>query len=249
MFADDALERWRMPGREIALSPGIVHVWRISTARSANSLEEAFELLDDAERERALRLADAGARLRFALTRSALRATLGLYLDVRPERLELAFSPHGKPEARVRGERAPIAFSVSHAHDLSLIAFALECRIGVDVERIRPHARADRIASRLFAPTVQATLAALSAEQRFTAFLRAWTQREAYVKAVDGQVFQTVDPLALTWPPPDDIEVQQPPNDESAEWSIRTFAPSHGYIATLVAEGRLRGIDWWSNER
>jgi 4'-phosphopantetheinyl transferase len=233
----------------MALSPGIVHVWRISTARSAGSLEEALEVLDDAERERTLRLADEGARLRFALTRSALRAALGLYLGLRPERLELVFSPHGKPEARVRGERTPIAFSVSHAHDLSLIAFALGCRVGVDVERVRPHARADRIANRLFAPAVQATLAALTAEQRLTAFLRAWTQREAYVKAVDGQVFQTVDPLVLTWPPRDDIEVQHPATDDSAEWSIRTFAPSRGYIATLVAEGRLRGIDWWSNER
>jgi 4'-phosphopantetheinyl transferase len=233
----------------MALTPGIVHVWRISTDRSAGSLEEALDVLDGAERERALRLADEGARLRFALTRSALRAALGRYLREPPERLELVFSPHGKPEARVRGERTAIAFSVSHAHDLSLIAFALECRIGVDVERIRPHPRADRIAGRLFAAPVQATLAALTSEQRATAFLRAWTQREAYVKAVDGQVFQTVDPLVLTWPPSDEIEVQRPSSEETAEWSIRTFAPSEGYIATLVAEGRLRGIDWWSNER
>lgn len=231
----------------MSLDPRVVHVWRIATARRASSVDDALGNLAAQEQERARLLTDPDARRRFILTRAALRSALGCYLDVPAQEVELAVSERGKPDASVAGARVPIQFSVSHAHDLSLIGFVRSARLGIDLERVRPLARTERIARRLFTDSVIATLDTVPIGQRTRAFLRAWTQREAFVKAVGGGMFQTVDPLALTWPFPNDTEVQRVPNDGSSEWSIRTFAPAPGYIATLVAEGQIQSIEWYES--
>jgi len=63
-------------------------------------------------------------------------------------------------------------------------AIAHGIEIGADVEAVRPLARAGGIASRFFTPSeTAAILARADGDERSLAFLRAWTRKEACLKA------------------------------------------------------------------
>jgi len=88
---------------------------------------------------------------------------------------------HGKPT--VAG--APgFSFSVSHSGALLAVAVVHGAQVGVDVEEVRPRRHLDRLAARVLTPAEHARWEALPAEARLDAFLRHWTEREAYLKAI-----------------------------------------------------------------
>jgi phosphopantetheinyl transferase (holo-ACP synthase) len=79
---------------------------------------------------------------------------------------------------------ATLTFSLTRSGDLCAIAVSQRQLIGVDIERIAKVYDPDRIAGQLFGPAEMAILARLSDELRLRAFLAAWTQKEAYAKAI-----------------------------------------------------------------
>jgi 4'-phosphopantetheinyl transferase len=213
-----------------------VEVWRVRT--TIRDTRPLLEILSADERERAARLFDGARRARFVLARAALRHLLCGYLGGDPADLELRYSAAGKPYV-ARGDGAGLRFSVTHAGDLALLAFASGRDVGIDIERARPPRRVARIAARLFDVPTQRLLETLAPAERTLAFHHAWTQREAYVKAVGGTIFGTHDPLPFRWPRPD-RDVYQPPGDGA--WTIAALRPADGYIGTLVIEGEAGPI-------
>jgi 4'-phosphopantetheinyl transferase len=214
------------------LSPATVEVWRVRTA--AIDPRPLETVLADEERVRAARLVDDVHRTRFVVTRAALRRILCAYTGGDPAAVELRYGASGKPYLEGGGAAHALRFSVSHAGDLALLAFALDRDIGIDVERARPPRRPGRIAARLFDGATRRLLEGLPPAERTLAFHHAWTQREAYVKAVGGTVFRTHDPLRLHWPRPE-REVHRVPG--GAVWTTAALRPAAGYIATLVVAG------------
>ena len=132
-------------------------------------------LLDDAERARAARFLDPRARARFVTTRSALRRALAHRLRIEPCDVRFVYGPQGKP-ALAEGD---VTFSVSHAGDLALLAFASGVPIGADIERVREVAHASEIAHRLFGDATPRTR---------EEFFRLWARHEAGVKCVGTTV-------------------------------------------------------------
>lgn len=212
-------------------------VWRVRTnAVDATPLEW---LLADEERARAARLVDDVRRARFVVTRAALRRILCGYTGSPPTAVELRYGASGKPYLRDDGAPHALRFSVSHAGDLALLAFALDRDVGIDLERTRPPRHPARIAARLFDDETRRLLEALPPAERTLAFHHAWTQREAYVKAVGGTLFRTEDPLRLRWPRPE-RDVQRVPG--GAVWTTAVLEPESGYVATVVIAGEPERI-------
>ncbi|HTB71368.1 MAG TPA: hypothetical protein VK707_10330 [Solirubrobacteraceae bacterium] len=177
---------WPRGPREPSLARAAVHVWRAELTQTDARVTDA---LSDAERERAARLLDERARLRWSRSRGLLRALLGRYLQIEPGAVELRSGPHGKPElAEPRdGGRPALFFNLSHSRELALFAFTRAAPIGVDVQFARSgaHARAaDRVALARRALGEQAALglAALAADAREREFVRLWTRHEAELK-------------------------------------------------------------------
>jgi 4'-phosphopantetheinyl transferase len=127
-------------------------------------------LLSTDERVRAARFRLARDRRRFIVARATLRRLLAARLSSRPESIELAYGPHGKPRLRA-GE---LRFNVSHSEDLALYAFSRRREVGVDIEAVREVPEADRIAPDWFSP----------ADYRRFGFLGCWTRREALAKGL-----------------------------------------------------------------
>ena len=109
----------------------------------------------------------------------------------------------------------------------------------------RPHAE---IAGRIMHPETVALLQSLPQSQFESAFLDAWTQREAHVKAVGGGLFRTRDELPFDVQLASDATVHRVRSrGDGTEWSIARFLPYPGTRAAVAAPGSLRGVrimDW-----
>jgi 4'-phosphopantetheinyl transferase len=150
----------------------------------------ALAALAPAERARAQALGDPLRRRRWIAARGVLRAILGRYSGLPPRSVRIR-GGEGKP---VVPARMP-AFNVSHSAGTALYALAAGGEVGVDVETLRPRARAVELAGRVFGEDFAAHLRALDPAERDRAFLVQWTRREAALKcagaglgAADGVV-------------------------------------------------------------
>jgi 4'-phosphopantetheinyl transferase len=202
-----------------------IHVWKASLDDAVNAHDHA--LLSPDEAERAGRYRFARDRLRFVAGRVLLRKILGGYLGRRPSELIFSQGPHGKPRLALDTNEARIHFNVTHADSLALYAIARGGEVGIDTERIREIPDWARIAESFFAPRELARLWRLPADRRAQAFFRAWTRREAIVKASgDGLTGgENASSLAL-----------------DGNYRVRSLAPAPGFLATLASGFRARRV-------
>ncbi|WP_430625855.1 4'-phosphopantetheinyl transferase family protein [Streptomyces sp. NBC_01264] len=169
-------------------SPG-PGLWAARVSLYADRARESEGMLDDAERARLQGLRRAGDRDQYRVAHVVLRQLLGERLGVDPARVRFfrercpgCGGPHGRPA--VVG--VPLHFSLSHAGDAVLMAFA-DGPVGVDVERRPAPAVAAQVASELaevLHPAERAELSALPAGERPAAVARCWSRKEAYLKGV-----------------------------------------------------------------
>jgi 4'-phosphopantetheinyl transferase len=215
------------------LGPQAVHVWQAVLDGPSPSVVRLGTWLSADERARADRFRRQADQRRFIVARSTLRAILASYLGVPPAGVPFAYGAQGKP--RVSEDR--LRFNVSHAHELMLVAVACTREVGIDVEYVRPIAEADRIAERMFSPRERETLRCLPASERLPSFFRAWTLKEAYLKALgeglSGPLHTVGVPLLTNSGGP----------VACGGWWFCAFSPRPGYQAALAVEGGE--CQWW----
>jgi phosphopantetheinyl transferase len=115
--------------------------------------------------------------------RAALLGFCAESLSLAPQRLSLAHDAFGAPRLRIDG--APGDWRVSSASRERLALFGLSRqRIGVDVEIATVLEPAIEPAWNILHDSEKAALAALPEAGRAQEFLRLWTAKEAYVKAL-----------------------------------------------------------------
>ena len=183
---------------------------------------------------------------RSACARGILRDILGRYLDSEPRELQFRYGPHGKP-ALCGAVGAPVAFNVSHSHDLALFAFSGGRDLGVDIEAIRPMPDGEDIASRFFSAREVACLRSLPAAIRNAAFFTCWTRKEAYLKALGDGLARPLDGFDVTFGPGEAARLTVAGDaGESARWSVAPLPAPAGYAAAVVAEGRVDHVRCWS---
>jgi 4'-phosphopantetheinyl transferase len=115
----------------------------------------------------------------------------------------LRHSPQGRPLAG--GAAEGVCVSLSHTHGALAVAFCRVASVGVDVEAIRSFPVVD-LAARWLDPGEREWLAGVPADDRSSAFLWLWTQKEAVGKALGtglrGGGLGRRMPAARAWPPP-----------------------------------------------
>jgi 4'-phosphopantetheinyl transferase len=227
------------------LEEGLVEVWRVELDVDGDEVARQRALLSDDERARADRFVVERPRRQLTVTRGVLRRLLGAWLDRDPRRLRFAQGADGKPFLAEGG----VAFNVSHSHGRALIALALEGELGVDLERIRPDVRHERIAERFFSVPERETLAALPAVQKAAAFFRCWTRKEAWLKAKGTGLRLPLAGFDVTLRPgePARLLATRFDEDEATRWSLADLDAGEGFAAALARRGerpRIRQRRW-----
>lgn len=143
-----------------------------------DTVDADHRLFSDEERERVARKATPVLRQRQAASFHCLRLTLGEVLARPPGMLRFRTHANGKPALLDGG----LHFNVSHSGGVGLLAWGPR-ELGADVEALiaRP---SERLAAEILAPAELEAWQALAVPSRQAALTRAWTRKEATLKAM-----------------------------------------------------------------
>lgn len=230
---------WQEAPRQITVEPDEIHIWRSELDRPAPWLTASLPLLSDDERARASRFHAALHQNRYITARAALRRVLSRYLDIHPRTIRFTYNRFGKPflaEPPLPG----LQFSVAHSGDLALYAVAC-CRVGVDIEQMRPDFDLAAIAAQQFSPLEQSTLRGLPAPLQTAAFYACWTRKEAYIKACGLGLYLPLQEFDVTCTPADPPRLLTTAPGESSpeQWSLWNIPLDKDYAGAVAAECRV----------
>jgi 4'-phosphopantetheinyl transferase len=225
--------------RELPLPPpGTVHVYW----SDLDDIGVDGELhLDPDEQERASRFLHPRDAARYAAARSLLRRLLGAYVGEKPGRLRIEKGPHGKPRlGGLHGEH-PLRFNLSHAGGRAIYAVTSRTELGVDVEVLREVPDALEIAERFFSADEARCLRGFSVGERDQAFLRCWTRKEAFVKALGQGLSHPLDTFSVSLAEEAEVELRFA-GGGAVSHRLLSFRPDEQHVAALALEGRVARI-------
>ena len=186
--------------------------------------------LDDGEKARAARFVFDRDRRRFIAAHVGLRRLLGEHLGVDPATLRFDAGEFGKPRLR---DEPRCAFSLTHSGDEALVALSDGPDIGVDLEAVREFRDVDELARQCLTPAELVGFDATPEAERVLAFLRAWTRKEACLKAL-GTGLQITPATVETGLDAAQrrVEIQMPEGRRGL--LVRTLVPMPGWIAAVA---------------
>lgn len=155
----------------------VIHVWRCDL--DGGTATE--KILDPLERERAAAFRFPYLRRRYVVAHCFLRSVLAGYLETEPAAVTFGIGGSGKPY--LRNLQSP-QFNLSHADGVAYLAITNSGDIGIDVELSHHVEDAIEVGLTVFSLEEMTALREQSSETLDSAFLHAWTRKEAYVKAL-----------------------------------------------------------------
>lgn len=215
-----------------------VRVWHAtSSSGPAGRIEQCCEnWLDDSERERAALFRQPTSRNQHVIGRGMARRLLGAG-DTTPESIRFDVETYGKPFV-IEPIAARRPFNVAHTDGLVMCGVGehSDTLVGVDVERL--NRRTDpALADRYFStPEVEYVHSHRGDEERRMAFLRVWTLKEAFIKAI-GTGLQTpladfaFDQIDSDCP---SIRMLNPKLESERVWQFFSITPRPGFIGAVA---------------
>jgi 4'-phosphopantetheinyl transferase len=225
-----------------------VQLWRVDLEAIGADEARWQRVLSADELARASRYHFARDRQRFVATRALLRRILASYLATDPNSLSFSYSKEEKPSLAPVHVGSGITFNVSHSGGIALLAFSRRRDVGIDVEQVRRDPDLEAIARRFFSAGEQSQLAALAAEEKFDAFFRCWTRKEAYIKATGDGLSLPLSQfdVSLAAGGKNALLATRPDGSEAGRWLLREVPAGSGYIAALCVHGQDWKLNTWS---
>lgn len=162
----------------------VVHVYWLFFSDFYPWVSALEQFLSQEELARGRRFKSPVLQQNFIINKAVLRSLLGMNLAIPPQGLQFAKGPQGKPRLAAQNHIFDLHFNLSHSADLLLCGICVGEALGVDVEYLPHLRRCDALARRFFCATEAQTIQRLPSPQKERAFMRAWTAKEAYWKAI-----------------------------------------------------------------
>ncbi|MBA0551360.1 hypothetical protein Golob_022248, partial [Gossypium lobatum] len=168
-------------------SPRETHFWYIlpDEVKSVALLNRYSELLSPCERQNVNRMSGDQLKKRALLARALTNC------EINPRSLKFRKNIYGKPEVEWHKDEnfspPPLHFNISHTSSMIACGVTINVPIGIDVEEKQRKLKNDIIAfaQRYFSPYEVKLLTSISdPEVRRQEFIKLWTLKEAYVKAL-----------------------------------------------------------------
>jgi 4'-phosphopantetheinyl transferase len=199
----------------------------LSLADNHDDYKNAWGMISKSESERLKRLVDPSMRRRSLVARAGLRKVLGAYLNVAPAQVELSYTDYGKPVLR----DVALQFSLSHSREVAVIAVTAGARVGVDIEHV-DRCHVGRLPTRAMTRSEIATWERMPGSARCAAFLRYWTAKEAYTKAVGAGLHVDLREVEIA----DALTKPAFAGANANQWAVGHFDPREDVIGAVVAE-------------
>lgn len=189
--------------------------------------------LRETDRERAARFRFPEDRARFVLGRGLLDLLLVHYLGPSHAGLELALTAHGRPFLK---DDPTVHFSITHSRNLVAVALSIESLVGIDIERVPPGFKPDELATRIFSDEDLKRFQALPASEAPRAFFRAWTGKEAHLKARGVGLFGGLKEVSIPFSGAELIE--------DGDWRLQPLPVPEGYLGHAAWNDPLKKLDF-----
>ena len=220
------------------MKSSILRVWHATaSADLPGSIESQCESwLGPDEIERANRFRRPTSRNQHVIGRGMAKRLLSDSTTT-PDQIEFAAEDHGKPYVAAPNT-ANQPFNVAHTEGLVVCGVGENSHelVGVDVERIDRNTDPD-LAGRYFsAPEVQFLNRITEQENRQRSFLRIWTLKESFIKAIGTGLQTPLADFAFV-----DIESATPRIEllnrdlvDGRAWKFFSFTPRPGFIGAVA---------------
>lgn len=237
---------WNSPPKQLTLSDRDIHVWRADLNLPPEEIETLATTLSADESDRANRFHFEKDRKHFIAARGILRSLLGTYLNLPPSQLEFAYGDRGKPSLSV-DLPASLSFNLSHSNGLALYAVTSTSSIGIDVEYLRPMSDALQLAKRFFAPREYEVINCLSPPEQRQAFFKAWTAKEAYLKATGVGLSGGLEKVEVSLDSREALKLLSIDGDggRAGSWSLYSVRLDPDYLAALAVENNSWNLSYW----
>jgi len=217
---------------------------------SPAEIEELGALLDPAEQTRAARFHFARDRRHYVASRGLLRRLLGAALELPAPELVFEYGAQGKPDLAAGSSPDRIlGFNLAHSAGWAMFALAWDREIGIDLEsatRLKRDSNAlPGLAARVLSPRELAIWQALPDDAaRDAAFLRAWTRKEAYVKATGKGLFDELGNIEVALDaaaPESSLTLRSIPQEGEIMrlWALHDISAPDGFSAALAVEQKM----------
>ncbi|MFJ3309413.1 4'-phosphopantetheinyl transferase family protein [Streptomyces sp. NPDC086549] len=171
-------------------------------------------------------------RLSFAVSRVVVKHTAAAALQVPADTLDLAYLPGGRPV--LRGLGAELRVSLTHTDELIVVGVSRAGAVGVDAEPVGRRVSFELLRDHVCTAEEAELLAALPDTERTDRFLRLWTLKEAYTKALGQGMRRRFAAFGFRW---DDAGGAALAEDAAHEWSFATHLVQGRF---LVSEAHRR---------
>jgi 4'-phosphopantetheinyl transferase len=198
------------------------------------------DLLAPDERARAEQMRFARDSRRFIAGRGMLRRTLAATANCHPAKLRIAAGPQGKPYLPYYPE---LRFNAAGSGGVGLVATTISLELGVDLELDEPRLQGLDVARRFFAVREVEALEALPPTERPAAFLRCWTRKEAYLKALGIGLHADLNSFEVSLAPNEPAELRWSAAPAECErWTLVDCSALIGGINSAVCFERRNGV-------
>ena len=198
------------------------------------------ELLSPEERARARSLRFARDEGRFVAGRAMVRQTLGMRAGCDPGELRIAAGRAGKPYLP---DYPRLRFNAAGSGGVGLLAIASGIELGVDLELAEPGFDGLEVARHWYRRAELEALESLEPAARQAAFLRSWTRKEAYVKALGEGLYAALDSFEVSFLPGEPAELRWcSVAGERERWTLVDCSALVGGITAAVCYGTRPGV-------
>ena len=237
--------QWLLPPPNLTLENSEVHVWQAELELDAASLNQLQMLLAPDEQCRAAKFRFKRDRNSYTAARGLLRLILSVYLNERPESIQLTYSTYGKP-ALHPGYDELLEFNVSHSQGIALYAVSRCAPVGIDIEYIRPDLRWREIVEHSFSALEVKTLFQLPDVQQQRAFFQCWTRKEAYIKAKGQGLSIPLNQFDVSLAPHEPVALLRTSDpQEASQWSLLDLSPREHFAGALAIRSRNPRLQYW----
>jgi 4'-phosphopantetheinyl transferase len=231
-----------------------VEIWTAHLESFSDAeIGELAALLDGAEQTRAARFHFARDRRHYVASRGLLRRLLGAGLDRPATALVFEYGTQGKPAlAASCSPGRVLRFNLAHSSGWAMFALVWDREIGIDLEsatRLKRDINAlPGLAARVLSPrelAIWQTLPDLTAQD--AAFLRAWTRKEAYVKATGKGLFDELANIEVALDaaaPKTSLTLRSIPQEGEImrHWALHDLSAPDGFAAALAVEQKAEHL-------
>jgi 4'-phosphopantetheinyl transferase len=166
-------------------------------------------------------------RLILAVSRMVLKYTAAAALQVPAERLDLAYLPGGRPV--LRGLGADLRVSLAHTDELIVVGVSRTGPVGVDAEPAGRTICFEALRDHVCTAEEARLLEALPEEERTEMFLRLWTLKEAYAKALGHGMRRRFSAVGFAWEATGSARLT---GDGAGAWAFATHLVEGRFLVT-----------------